>query len=175
MSQVADIAFEEFASSRHPFTPAIDQAVQHPHAIAARQQALAKIKLLGAQIGIMIVAFSSDDRGHGADAYGPENDTVEIGRRIAQARRQAGLTQEQLASRLGVTKRSLQGYEAGTVAPYRHLRALAGVLGRERAWFLGPESPRLPSRAARDELAEVVRAAVREELRAARGLDGLRA
>src|ERR1700677_678084 len=40
---VADVTFQEFASLRHPFTLAIDQAVQHPHLVAAPQQAFAKM------------------------------------------------------------------------------------------------------------------------------------
>jgi DNA-binding XRE family transcriptional regulator len=52
----------------------------------------------------------------------------ELGRRIAQARAAARLTQQELAEELGVTRRSVQGYEAGAVAPYRHLERLAEVL-----------------------------------------------
>jgi DNA-binding XRE family transcriptional regulator len=59
-----------------------------------------------------------------------------IGRRIARARAAARLTQQDLAERLGVTRRSVQGYEAGKVAPYRHLDRLADVLNRPKAWFL---------------------------------------
>jgi DNA-binding XRE family transcriptional regulator len=59
-----------------------------------------------------------------------------IGRRIARARAAARLTQQDLAERLGVTRRSVQGYEAGKVAPYRHLDRLAEVLNRPKAWFL---------------------------------------
>jgi DNA-binding XRE family transcriptional regulator len=59
-----------------------------------------------------------------------------IGRRIARARAAARLTQQDLAERLGVTRRSVQSYEAGKVAPYRHLDRLAAVLNRPKAWFL---------------------------------------
>src|SRR6266404_2255525 len=37
-AEIANIAFDEFGSRGHVFTPAIDQAVQHPHFITARQQ-----------------------------------------------------------------------------------------------------------------------------------------
>ena len=40
---VADIAFEEFNAIRHPCALAIDQAVQHPHAVTGGQQAFAKM------------------------------------------------------------------------------------------------------------------------------------
>jgi transcriptional regulator with XRE-family HTH domain len=63
-------------------------------------------------------------------------DAGAIGERIARARKESGLTQEELASRVGVTARSIQGYEAGKVVPYRHLSRLAEITGRELAWFL---------------------------------------
>jgi DNA-binding XRE family transcriptional regulator len=62
----------------------------------------------------------------GAGRGNPE--LQELGRRIARARATARLTQEELAERLGVTRRSVQGYEAGAVAPYRHLERLAQIL-----------------------------------------------
>jgi transcriptional regulator with XRE-family HTH domain len=63
-----------------------------------------------------------------------------IGQRIAQARREAGLTQAQLAEALDITRRSIQGYEAGKVVPYRHLDELAAATGRSRGWLLRGES-----------------------------------
>jgi transcriptional regulator with XRE-family HTH domain len=63
-------------------------------------------------------------------------DAGAIGGRIARARKESGLTQEELASRVGVTARSIQGYEAGKVVPYRHLSRLAEITDRELAWFL---------------------------------------
>jgi DNA-binding XRE family transcriptional regulator len=67
---------------------------------------------------------------------GSAADLEEIGSRIAAARTAAGLTQQELADRIGVTRRSVQGYEAGRVAPYRRLDRLAQALERPRAWFL---------------------------------------
>lgn len=62
--------------------------------------------------------------------------TVVVGGRIAQARKQRGLTQRQLAEGLGVTVRSVQSYESGAVLPYRHLARLGALLHRSPAWFL---------------------------------------
>lgn len=59
-----------------------------------------------------------------------------IGRRIAQARREAGLTQEELGRLIGVTTRSVQGYEAGNVIPFRHLSKLESATGKSRGWLL---------------------------------------
>jgi transcriptional regulator with XRE-family HTH domain len=59
-----------------------------------------------------------------------------IGARIAKARREAGLTQEELAEMASFSKRSLQDYEAGVTVPYRHLRELAALLNQPVEWFL---------------------------------------
>jgi PAS domain S-box-containing protein len=79
-----------------------------------------------------------------------------VGRRIAQARKEAGLTQQELAEQVGVTRRSVQGYESGAVLPYRHLDRLAEVLDRSPEWLL---ATRLAP-----ELEAEVRDVVREEL-----------
>ena len=63
----------------------------------------------------------------------------QIGALVRDARRHHGLTQEQLAERVGVTQRSIQGYEAGAVVPYKHFKRLEEVTGRTLAWFLGRE------------------------------------
>jgi transcriptional regulator with XRE-family HTH domain len=64
-----------------------------------------------------------------------------IGRRIARARKERGLTQEELAAMIGVSPRSIQGYEAGSVVPYRRLARLAAVCNREIGWLLEGETP----------------------------------
>lgn len=60
----------------------------------------------------------------------------EIGERIAQARLERGLTQEELAEMASFSKRSLQDYETGVTIPYRHLRELGRLLGKATEWFL---------------------------------------
>lgn len=60
----------------------------------------------------------------------------EIGARLALARKEAGLTQEQVAELSGVSKRSLQDYEAGVTIPYRHFRELASIYQRDVEWVL---------------------------------------
>jgi transcriptional regulator with XRE-family HTH domain len=59
-----------------------------------------------------------------------------VGTRIATARREAGMTQRQLARELGVTTRSIQNYEAGAVIPYRHLRRIETLTRRRPGWLL---------------------------------------
>jgi transcriptional regulator with XRE-family HTH domain len=60
----------------------------------------------------------------------------EIGARITQARKERGLTQEQLAEMASFSKRSLQDYEGGVTIPYRHMQELARLLSRPQEWFL---------------------------------------
>lgn len=60
----------------------------------------------------------------------------DIGARIAAARKEAGLTQEELADLVGVSTRSLQGYESGEVVPYRHMDKIAEVTRQTVAWLL---------------------------------------
>lgn len=62
-----------------------------------------------------------------------------IGQRIAQARAEAGLTQEQVGDLATFSKRSLQDYETGVTIPYKHMRELSEILEREVAWFLHGE------------------------------------
>lgn len=59
-----------------------------------------------------------------------------IGERIAAARREAGLTQEELADAIGVSTRSLQGFELGERIPYRYMEKIATVTRREWEWLL---------------------------------------
>lgn len=60
----------------------------------------------------------------------------QIGARIAEARRAGGLTQQELAQRLGVTMRSIQNYEAGAVIPYRYLRKIESLAFKPPGWIL---------------------------------------
>lgn len=60
----------------------------------------------------------------------------EIGDRIRLARKERGLTQEDLAAMASFSKRSLQDYENGVTIPYRHFRQLGRLLNRKEEWFL---------------------------------------
>lgn len=68
-----------------------------------------------------------------------------IGQRIAQARKEAGMTQEDVADVATFSRRSLQDYESGATLPYKHLREISALLGRPVGWFLrGDEEPPAP-------------------------------
>lgn len=93
-----------------------------------------------------------------------------VGARIAQARRESGLTQRELAHELGVTTRSLQNYEAGAIVPWRHLRRIETVTHKRTGWLLddgsGPGNAVSPH--AISELLEAMeehQALLREQLR----------
>ena len=77
-----------------------------------------------------------------------------IGWRIARARKESGLTQEELAALVGVSPRSIQGYEAGKVIPYRRLRRLAEVTSRELGWILEGDGRAATREAAGTEVVE---------------------
>lgn len=82
----------------------------------------------------------------------------EIGARIALARNQAGLTQEQVADLATFSKRSLQDYEAGVTIPWRQMQEIAKLLNREVAWFLhGEPEPAASPNGLLGEVAENVR------------------
>jgi len=66
----------------------------------------------------------------------PTEDKQAVGKRVAQARRRAGLTQKQLADLVGVGERAVQGWELGQSHPYRRLAALERVLNIDRDWLL---------------------------------------
>ena len=91
--------------------------------------------------------------------FAPED----IGARIAQARREAGLTQEELADLVGVSTRSFQGYESGAVVPYKHLGKISEIVRRPVPWFLhGDEATETATPDA-----DTLRLLVREEVEAA--------
>lgn len=70
----------------------------------------------------------------------------EIGHRIAQARNEAGLTQEEMAALASFSKRSLQDYEAGVTIPYRQMQEISQITGKPVDWFLhGAEGATQPA------------------------------
>lgn len=68
---------------------------------------------------------------------------TELGERILQARQQAGLTQEQLAQKLGVNQRVITYWERKPVAlKPEQLAALAAALGVTGDFLLGRSEPK---------------------------------
>lgn len=73
--------------------------------------------------------------------------TATFGDRVAGAREQAGMTQDQLARRLGVKLKTVQGWENDAVEPRANkLQMMAGMLNVSIVWLLtgegdGPDGP----------------------------------
>lgn len=73
--------------------------------------------------------------------------TATFGDRVAGAREQAGMTQEQLARRLGVKLKTVQGWENDATEPRANkLQMMAGMLNVSIVWLLtgegdGPDGP----------------------------------
>jgi ribosome-binding protein aMBF1 (putative translation factor) len=59
-----------------------------------------------------------------------------VGKRIAQARREAGVTQRQVSDHLGITETMVSNIERGVYSPYKYLTRLEGLLGKDREWFI---------------------------------------
>src|SRR3954454_20150615 len=66
--------------------------------------------------------------------------TPEVGSRVKEARRAAGLNEKQLAQRLGISLWDLERMEAGTKAPWDYLDQLEKETGRGGEWF-APDFP----------------------------------
>ena len=63
---------------------------------------------------------------------------------LRRARREAGMTQEEVGERVGLARNSISRYESGTVSPSQvALNMLATVYGKPIEWFFGnaPERP----------------------------------
>ncbi|MCL6446679.1 MAG: helix-turn-helix domain-containing protein [Armatimonadetes bacterium] len=68
----------------------------------------------------------------------------EIGRKIQKAREEAGLNQEELAARIGLSQATLSNYELGKRRLYlAQLEAISRELGKPLQYFL-EENDRLP-------------------------------
>ncbi|MBD0865137.1 MAG: helix-turn-helix transcriptional regulator [Rhodobacteraceae bacterium] len=74
----------------------------------------------------------------GDDWFGP--DAATFGDRVAGAREQAGMTQTELAKRLGVKKSTLNGWEQDLSEPRANkLQMMAGMLNVSITWLLTGE------------------------------------
>ena len=71
-------------------------------------------------------------------------DLSTVGGRIIHARKQAGISQEELAELIGTSKRSMQAYEADEVVPYRKLNELSEILNVTKAWILHGDAAEQP-------------------------------
>lgn len=101
------------------------------------------------------------------DWYGPESAT--FGDRVAAARDAAGMSQEELARRLGVKLKTLQAWEDDLGEPRANrLSMLAGLLNVSIVWLITGEGEGL-TEPAEDALLTADMNAVLTEIRALRG------
>lgn len=102
-----------------------------------------------------------------------ELERARICSRIAQARHEAGYTQEEMADLLGIKIRTYQYYEDDRV-PYRRIRDISEATGRSEQWLLHGFDPASSQREQEDRLdrVEFVLGQVLEELRALRSERG---
>ena len=78
------------------------------------------------------------------DWYGPE--TATFGDRLAAARDKAGMSQKELAKRLGIKLSTLKGWEEDLAEPRANkLQMLSGLLGISLTWLLNGEGAGLGS------------------------------
>ena len=114
-------------------------------AAAAVVSGIAELIVGGVMTPEQLKAVLSEPDAKKRDRMVKEFEAKAIGERLRQARREAGMTQEDLAEVSSFSKRSLQDYEAGVTIPYRNLTELATILRRSVAWFLhGAEADRSP-------------------------------
>ena len=71
----------------------------------------------------------------------------EIGKKLQRAREEAGLSQEELARKLGCTQSSLSNYELGKRRLYlADLQRIGQILGKPITYFLEDSEEELPVR-----------------------------
>ncbi len=78
-----------------------------------------------------------------------------VGQRVAQKRKELGLSQEALGDRLGVSRQSIYKWESGSALPeIEKLIALSKLFGVSVGWLLGVEEDAAPAPEASSELTE---------------------
>ena len=80
---------------------------------------------------------------------------MSIGQRIAQKRKEQGLSQEALGEQLGVSRQSIYKWESDAALPeIEKLIALSRLFGVSVGWLLGVEEDAAPVQDASGELTE---------------------
>ena len=75
---------------------------------------------------------------------------MKFGEKLRCQRARMGYTQEQLSKLLGLSKRTVEGYESGRFYPQKRevYDRLSGIFGVERNYFLAEDEEALPDAAA---------------------------
>ena len=93
---------------------------------------------------------------------------MKFGEKLRLKRTQMHLTQEELAALLGVSKRTLEGYEAGAFYPRRRdvYARLSEIFSVDKNWFLTEDEDSAPGGNERASRAEEEAARIVESVRA---------
>lgn len=87
---------------------------------------------------------------------GAASSALAVAQRLREARKAAGLTQAEVASRIGVNRRAIHEWEAGTWQPHRALPELAEVYGVSTSFLsFGVEPASVELQQLREQLAAV--------------------
>jgi DNA-binding XRE family transcriptional regulator len=118
----------------------------------------------GSELGVSGV---SDDGSLNPNLSPEDQYALEVGWRIRQARKEVGLTQVQLAQKVGVSQRAAQAWETGEVIPYRWTKQIGKAVKRDPEWILHGEEADEDVRLERletkvDELTRLLRAVNRK-------------
>ena len=72
---------------------------------------------------------------------------IEIGYRIANRRKEIGMTMDDLATKVGVAKSTIQRYEAGKIEKIKLpvIESIANALGVNPSWIIGKSEEKLPA------------------------------
>jgi transcriptional regulator with XRE-family HTH domain len=121
--------------------------------------------------------FPEQDEDSDVDWFG--EDVATFGDRLAGAREAAGLTQEELARRLGVREETLRAWEDDLSEPRANrVQMLAGMLGVSMTWLMvgkgeGPAGPLQDGTAGQREVEQVLREMRALRVEMSRNLDRL--
>jgi transcriptional regulator with XRE-family HTH domain len=66
---------------------------------------------------------------------------LSLGQALALARKEAGLSQRDLADEIGLSYRSIQEYESDKISALPHLRAIEEATGKPEGWILDHVDP----------------------------------
>jgi transcriptional regulator with XRE-family HTH domain len=91
----------------------------------------------GRELAPRLTKAEKEERERREAARAAEKEALEgVGKRIALARKEAGVTQRQVSDHLGITETMVSNIERGIYSPYKYLTRLEGLLGKDREWFL---------------------------------------
>jgi len=77
-----------------------------------------------------------------SDVFLHQNSDMSIGKRVREARKDAGLTQQQLAAKVGIKQSTLSELENGESAGTGYVASMAAALGVSPLWLETGKGPR---------------------------------